>query len=568
MFEENTKQVNKIMARLFIRLSPALLVLAGLSMLGVFEFGLTYCIIMLVTGFAVAVTPSLLIRRLSPDGLKHYMLITLALFIAILATNNKIGVNITFLLAPAFSCLYFDPKLVLTNSIFSYFLMIWAVYINSASKLEVVLQGRPQFQMFVAFALGYSVEYIVMVALLYFLVKRARMMMEQRYSAEEANHMKSQFLSSMSHEIRTPMNAIIGMSDVALRKDMDADLRKCIEVIRSSSTGLLEIINDILDLSRVEAGKVNIISSTYSAASLAEDMTTLVDARNTEQKIPIYYHIQPDLPAWLYGDAVRLRQVMLNFASNAIKYTDFGRIDIDLHCEPAGEDTVNLVYSVKDTGQGIREEDQKKLFTLYSQFNEQKNHGKESAGIGLAISKAFIDNMGGSITVESRYGVGSTFAFSVPQKVVSAPEILPSASPSRKDSAFTAEGARVLLVDDNDINREVLKALLEPVKLTIEEAANGQQAVSRAAGRPYDLILMDSHMPVMSGEEAVHIIRGTDGINQTTPIIAVTADAIAGVRERLIAGGMNDCITKPIDPAQLNAVLRQYLPKEKLKSLS
>ncbi len=567
MFEENTKQVNEIMARLLIRLFPALLVLTALSLLGVFEFGHTYCNIMLITGFLVAVTPSLLIRHLSPDGLKHYMLITLALFIAILATSSKIGVNITFLLAPAFSCLYFDPKLVLKNSIFSYLLMIGAVYINSADKLEVVLQGRPRFQMFVAFALGYSVEYIIMVALLYFLVSRARLMMEQRYSAEEANHMKSQFLSNMSHEIRTPMNAIIGMADVALRKEMAPDLRKCIEVIRSSSTGLLEIINDILDLSRVEAGKVNIIPSAYSTASLAEEMTTIVDARNTDQKIPICYHIQPDMPAWLYGDAVRLRQVMLNFASNAIKYTDFGRIDIDLHCEPVGSDSVNLIYSVKDTGQGIREEDQKKLFTLYSQFNTQKNHGKESAGIGLAISKAFIDQMGGTVSVTSRYGVGSTFTFSVPQKLTSAPKNAESSASPAENTDFTAEGARVLLVDDNAINREVLKALLEPVKLTIEEAADGQQAVTRAASRPYDLILMDSHMPVMNGEEAVHIIRSMDGVNQTTPIIAVTADAISGVRERLIAGGMNDCITKPIDPVQLNTVLRQYLPKEKLKSL-
>ena len=563
MFEENTKQVNEIMSRLFIRLSPALLVLAGLSMLGVFEFGSTYCIIMLVTGFAVAVTPSLFIRHLSPDVLKHYMLITLALFIAILATNNKIGVNITFLLAPAFSCLYFDPKLVLKNSIFSYLLMVWAVYINSAEKLEVVLQRRPRFQMFVAFALGYSVEFIVMVALLYFLVSRARLMMEQRYSAEEANRMKSQFLSNMSHEIRTPMNAIIGMADVALRRDMDDELRKEIGIIKSSSTGLLEIINDILDLSRVETGKVNIIPSTYSTASLAEEMTTIVDARNTPQKVPIHYHIQPDLPAWLYGDAVRLRQVMLNFASNAIKYTDFGSIEVNLGWEPVDADTVNLVYSVKDTGQGIREEDQKKLFTMYTQFDPQRNHGKESAGIGLAISKAFIDCMGGTITVTSRYGVGSTFAFSVPQKIAAAPAVQPAAADV---SSFTAEGARVLLVDDNSINREVLKALLDPLKMDIEEAVNGQQAVFRAAAQPYDLIFMDSHMPVMNGEEAAHVIRSTDGVNQATPIIAVTADAISGVRERLIAGGMTDCITKPIDLKVLFTVVRQNLPAEKLQT--
>ena len=569
MFEENTKQVNQIMARLFIRLSPALLVLVVLSALGIFEFGLTYCIIILVTGFAVAVTPSLLIRHLSPDTLKHYMMITVALFIAILATNNKIGVNITFLLAPALSCLYFEPRLVLRSSAFSYLLMVWALYINSAEKLEVVLQGRPRFQMFVAFALGYTVEYAVMVALLYFWVRRARLMMEQRYSAEEASRMKSRFLSNMSHEIRTPMNAIIGMADVALRREMDDELRKEIGIIKSSSTGLLEIINDILDLSRVEAGKVNIIANDYATASLVEEMCALVDARNTPQKVPIHYHIQPDMPPCLHGDAVRLRQVMLNFASNAIKYTDFGSIEVSLGCEPVDADTVNLVYSVKDTGHGIREEDLPKLFTMYTQLDPQRNHGKESAGIGLAISKAFVDCMGGTITVQSRYGVGSTFTFSVPQTVVLAPAVVQAAQARAAEAAsFTAEGAQVLLVDDNTINREVLKALLEPLKLTIEEASDGQQAVFRAASRPYDLILMDSHMPVMSGEEAARIIRSTDGFNQATPILAVTADAIAGVRERLLASGMNDCITKPIDPAALNTMLYHYLPAEKLHPLA
>ena len=176
--------------------------------------------------------------------------------------------------------------------------------------------------------------------------------------------------------------------------------------------------------------------------------------------------------------------------------------------------------------------------------------------------------MGGTISVESRFGVGSIFTFSVPQKLMPAPEKAADTASAGESADFTAEGARVLLVDDNAINREVLKALLEPIRLTIEEAADGQQAVTRAASRPYDLILMDSHMPVMSGEEAVHIIREMDGVNQATPIIAVTADAISGVRERLIAGGMNDCITKPIDPAQLNTMLQRYLPPEKLKPLA
>lgn len=565
MFEENTKQVNEILSRLFIRLIPALLVMAGLSWVGIFEFGTTYCILLVVTGLFVALTPRLLIRRLSPDALKHYMILTVALFIGLLATNNKIGVNITFMLAPLFSCLYFDPRLVLHSSAVSYLLMVGALYCTSAEKLEVTLQGRPRFQMFVAFALGYTIEYVIVVALMIFLVKRARWMMEQRQSAEAANRMKSEFLSSMSHEIRTPMNAILGMADVALRREMSPEVRKCITIIQSSAKGLLEIINDILDLSRVEAGKLNIIPDTYSTAALAEDMTAIVDARNTEHKVPIYYHIQPDMPAYLRGDVVRLRQVMLNFASNAIKYTDHGCIDVTLGCTPAPDGGAILTYSVQDTGQGIRLEDQAQLFTPYSQFNTQQNHGKESTGMGLAIAKRFVDAMGGTVHVESRYGVGSTFSFSVPQQIAD-----PPAQPEREaspDISFKAPGVPVLLVDDNTINREVLKALLEPVELSIEEAANGQQAVAKASCRPYTLIFMDSHMPVMNGEEATRAIRSMDGPNQSTPIIALTADAIAGVREQLLQSGMNDYIIKPIDLNALNAVLRKYIPTDQIRPI-
>ena len=563
MFEQNTKQVNRMVMRLFAYFTPVILIMAYLSYIGIFEFGQTYTTIVLVAGLTLGISPQLLIRHLSDDAFKYYVLTALAVFIGVLGTTSKIGVYITFILAPLFSCLYFEPKLVLHTSSLSYIIMAIAMYYNTGTRAEVLYAGRDWNFIFVAYLTGFTMEYTITTFLLYQLVKRARMMMDQRNSAEEASRVKSQFLSSMSHEIRTPMNAIIGMADVALRREMDDELRHEIGIIKSSSTGLLEIINDILDLSRVEAGKVNIIPSTYSTAALADDMTAIVDARNTEHRVPIYYHIQPDMPAWLYGDAVRLRQVMLNFASNAIKYTDFGSIEVRFGCEPVDADTVNLVYSVKDTGQGIREEDQKKLFTMYTQFDTRRNHGKESAGIGLAISKAFIDCMGGTITVKSRYGVGSTFAFSVPQKISAAP----AADAQQADEAapYTAEGARVLLVDDNAINREVLKALLEPLKLTVEEAANGQQAVTRASSRPYDLIFMDSHMPVMNGEEAAHAIRTADNINQATPIVAVTADAIAGVRERLIEGGMDDCITKPIDIGTLYAVVRRLLPPEKLQ---
>ena len=603
MLEKNTKQVNQILARIYARCTAIILVLVLCSSIGIFEFGRNYTILILVAGLLLAITPSILIHYLPDNIMKYYMLILVSIFIGILGTNNHIGVYITYILVPVFSCLYFEPHLVIKMGVFSYIVMAISVYINSAQTYEVMYMGMPRMHMFIALLLGFTIEFVIVLIVLYFLVKRAKLMMEQRYSAEEENKMKSQFLSNMSHEIRTPMNAIIGMADVALREEMNDNLRKYISIIKSSSTGLLEIINDILDLSKVEAGKLNIIEEDYTTQSLTEDITAIINARNTENKVPIYYHIQENMPHILHGDAVRLKQVMLNYASNAIKYTDSGQIDVVISCQDTKDGYTSLVYTVRDTGTGIREEDMDKLFTMYSQLDPEKNYGKEGTGIGLAISKSFIEKMHGTVSVESTYGKGSSFSFTVPQKIVqpspkpeqsdksgtveygaekcgagTAGEKHPDAKESvaeesrsqhsastENDGFFATKNVRILITDDNEINREVLKAILEPFAFTIDEAENGEKAVQIASTVPYDLIFMDSHMPVMNGKEATKKIRETETcINRNTPVIAITADAIAGVREELLAAGMDDYIVKPIDTKQLCSVIRKYLPDDKI----
>lgn len=200
--------------------------------------------------------------------------------------------------------------------------------------------------------------------ILYYLVKRARKLMEEQYSAEEENKMKTRFLSVISHELRTLMNAVIGMTDVALRQEMSGELKKCLTVIKSSSAGLLEIINDVLDLSKIEAGKFSVIENTYSVESLIDEMKAVIDARNIDKKVPIYYHISENMPVALTGDSIKIKQVMLNYASNAIKYTAEGQIDVFLGCEENGVGSILLNFSVKDTGQGIRPEDIGRLFTI------------------------------------------------------------------------------------------------------------------------------------------------------------------------------------------------------------
>lgn len=294
----------------------------------------------------------------------------------------------------------------------------------------------------------------------------------------------------------------------------------------------------------------------------------IIDARNIDKKVPIYYHIQENMPPYLVGDVVRIKQVMLNYASNAIKYTSSGRIDVTIRCN-IYEDNHHeknrhaiLTFTVQDTGQGIRKEDLGKLFIMYGQVDSKKNYGKEGTGIGLAISKYFIEEMGGNVRVESTYGKGSTFSFILPQKLGQGTS--EEFSKDAGNSSFVAKNARILLVDDNDINREVVKAMLEPMEFTIDEACNGQEAVEMAlkTSSSYALILMDSHMPVMSGEEATIQIRQAEAKSGThTPIIALTADAISGVKERLLESGMDDYIEKPIDSGILLKTLEKYLDK-------
>lgn len=477
--------------------------------------------------------------------------------------------------------------------------------------------------------------------------------------ANKANRYKSAFLSNMSHEIRTPMNAIVGITDVMLRTERNPADEKYLLNIKHSGDILLGIINDILDFSKMESGKLELIEGTYSFFDMLDDLTMIFWNRIGNKNIELIYDIDCNVPEYLVGDEIRVRQVLINLVNNAIKFTENGFVKLKVNAEYTENDRILLHMAVSDSGQGIKKEDLPKLFHSYEQVNTRKNHQLEGTGLGLAIAKQLVEMMGGAIRADSEYGSGTTFSFQIYQKKdqktvipdygrltetlaleriavqtengllrqsliktldaigirMNAGEQNPSVcfvdresytekegknqvimvNPYRDDlnsirgkiiskpvyphslwqalldldkkskgktkgNTVTFEGARILLVEDNALNREVAKLLLEPLKMEIDMAVNGQDACEKIQKKQYDLVFMDQMMPVMDGVEATRLIRSLeDEYYQKLPIIALTANAMTEAKEELIAAGMNDVAVKPIVMEHIVEVLTKWI---------
>jgi signal transduction histidine kinase/CheY-like chemotaxis protein len=401
--------------------------------------------------------------------------------------------------------------------------------------------------------------------------ERTTALEEQVQIAESASRAKSEFMATMSHEIRTPLNAIIGLSDIELRKNLSEDSFDSIKKIRSSSSTLLGIINDILDISKVEAGSLDIVPGEYETAELISDAVRINVVRIGDK--PLVFELRADemLPSKLAGDELRLKQILNNILSNAIKYTKEGRVELSVYLEGNF-----LVFRVSDTGIGIRKEDIGRLFTEYSQLDAKANRKIEGTGLGLAITKMLLDLMGGVMDVESEYGKGSVFTAKIPQRIVDPSplgkdrverlkqfESFDKKTPAFNAAASASSGMRVLVVDDVDINLEVARGLMEPYGLTVDCVLSGREAIEKISrGDPrYNMILMDHMMPEMDGIEAVRIIRGEIGSEyaRTVPIVALTANALAGNEEMFLKHGFNGFISKPIDIIRLDEMLKKWL---------
>jgi signal transduction histidine kinase len=408
------------------------------------------------------------------------------------------------------------------------------------------------------------------------IIEQNHLMKRLVLQTEDANCAKTNFVSNMSHEIRTPMNSIVGITEILLRSRHSPKEQEYLLNIQSSGRVLLTIINDVLDCSKMEAGKMQLFDEPYDTCSLFHDLRISMENRIGHSGLELIYDIDQDIPCKLKGDMGRIRQVIINLVNNAIKYTEKGSVRFSVHVRQKNTDKVMLYYEVADTGIGIRKEDQKILFDAFQRVEMDRNRYVEGTGLGLTISQNLVNMMGGVIEVESEYGKGSRFFFTIEQTIIDPTPVSAVNYNGQKDNVtekeaeclFIAPEAHILLVDDNELNLVVAKELLKPLRMQIDTAENGLQAVKMVRGSQYDLVLMDHMMPVMDGIEAAKAIRALpEDKYQKLPIIALTANAMVDARKEFLNAGMNGFVAKPIDFARICNQLKLWLPKDLVRDV-
>lgn len=392
--------------------------------------------------------------------------------------------------------------------------------------------------------------------------------------AEYANKAKSTFLANMSHEIRTPMNAIVGFSELVLKDDINDEVRRYVEDIKRSSHNLLTIINDILDISKIESGKMELVLDSYSTVDFLTDISLIISQQAEKKGLTFNMKVDTNIPKILYGDRIRLRSVIVNILNNAVKYTKEGSVSLALSIVKQTDEYVTLEFKITDTGIGIKAEDIKNLFASFERLDQKINYGIEGSGLGLAISNGYVELMGGNIAVNSTYQRGSTFTVTLDQKIINAEPIendYNRENPLNNKSGISdmkISGLTALVTDDNIINLRVAQGILKHYGLIVDTALSGKESLELCKQKNYDLIFMDRMMPEMDGVEAMKHIREINShyaLGGECKIIVLTADAIKGTREFLMGEGFDEYLGKPIVFPQLERLFLRYVSAEKIR---
>lgn len=403
----------------------------------------------------------------------------------------------------------------------------------------------------------------------------AEQLEKERQRADAANKAKTNFLANMSHEIRTPINAVLGMNEMILRETKEPNTREYAQDVQGSAKSLLSIINDILDISKIEAGKLSVITAEYDFSSVMHDVINMISFKAKMKELEFKVVIDETIPAKLLGDDIRLRQILVNLLNNAVKYTEKGTVTLEIKNEPSKrEDAARIQFCVKDTGIGIKEEDLQKLCTPFERLEEQRNRNIEGTGLGMSIVKQLLSLLQSELKVASEYGKESEFSFELIQEIADpAPigrlgeRIESTSKEMHYRTAFVAPEARILVVDDNDMNRRVFVSLLKSTKIQIDEAASGKACLERIKETRYDIIFLDHMMPELDGVETFRIMKQMKEFpSKDAPVVILTANAVVGAKEMYLEEGFKAFLAKPIDYRKLENLIVELLDKELIQS--